>query len=343
VGWACSKCQTTISRVEQEVGRRSLYSLYALTQGPRGRDKRKPQSGAIQARYFLVKNPLGGFGEAAFRVGQKLPEPLPHIEIDVSGGSGIRRRGMKPEDVNRLVRTLLDIVNRAPNIDGFLAEVTVLTDSLPGIDSDQDFWPRIVLGLSGKPFIRARDANEALRFTRALLENLNAIATCGYDKWTKAEIVAGTPHDVLLSYDRRSVQRVIAKITYALAYLRSSGAALEEELFPSVRQFVVRGISDVSETPVKELCRPGVMTFWPDHHVAFVGSWGQRLIGLTSMFGDCHVVDFGSLTKAPASFGSIAAMCRRDGSETRLVQGSIERDIQEALTSEAVRAGFGRD
>src|SRR6267154_6771353 len=72
--WACSKCQNTISKVEQEAGRRSLYSLYVLTQGPRGRDKRKPQSGAIQARYFLVKNPLGGYGEAAFRVGEELPE-----------------------------------------------------------------------------------------------------------------------------------------------------------------------------------------------------------------------------------------------------------------------------
>lgn len=339
--WACGKCQNTISRIEQEVGRRSLYSLYVLTQGPRGRDKRKPQSGAIQARYFLVKNPLGGYGEAAFRVGEELPETLPHIEIDVRGRTEIRRRGMKPQDVERLVRTLLDIVTRAPNVDGFLGEVTVLTDSLPGIDSDQDFWPRIVLGLSGKPFIRARDASEALRFTGALLENLNTIAICGYDKWTKAEIVAGTPHDVLLSYDPRSVQRVVAKIAYGLAYLRCGGTTTAEELYPQIRQFVRGIMSDTDQTPVKELGRPGSMTIWPDHHVAFVGSWGQRVTGLVSMYGDCHLVDFGPSANAPATFGSTAATCRRDGTETRMVHASIERDINEALTNEAVRAGFG--
>src|SRR5260370_221465 len=49
---SCTECQTFISRAELEVGRSSFYSLFRLTQGPKGRDKRKPGSGLLEARYL---------------------------------------------------------------------------------------------------------------------------------------------------------------------------------------------------------------------------------------------------------------------------------------------------
>src|SRR6266852_7680391 len=62
---ACRSCQTVISKLETQAARQSHYSLFCLTHGPAGRDKRKASSGVIRARYVLTKHPLGGYGEAA--------------------------------------------------------------------------------------------------------------------------------------------------------------------------------------------------------------------------------------------------------------------------------------
>src|SRR5579863_8870477 len=55
---SCRRCQTVISKLEVEAARQSNYSFFCVTHGPAGRDKRRPASGVIRARYLLVKNPL---------------------------------------------------------------------------------------------------------------------------------------------------------------------------------------------------------------------------------------------------------------------------------------------
>src|SRR5260370_2700606 len=95
---SCTECQTFISRAELEVGRSSFYSLFRLTQGPKGRDKRKPGSGLLEARYMLVKHPLGGYGEAGLRVGDEKPQPLPPIEIDVPEPMPTTREDRQPKN-----------------------------------------------------------------------------------------------------------------------------------------------------------------------------------------------------------------------------------------------------
>src|SRR5258708_7319967 len=79
---SCRICQTVISKLERQAARQSHYSLFCLTHGPAGRDKRKPSSGLIRARYVLSKHPLGGYGEVAIHAGADTPPALAHIEID---------------------------------------------------------------------------------------------------------------------------------------------------------------------------------------------------------------------------------------------------------------------
>src|SRR5258708_10472295 len=170
---ACRDCQTVISKLELEAARESNYSLFTAMHGPPGRDKRRPASGAIRARYLLVKNPFGGYGESAMYAGSETPVSLPHIEIDVAGSSLARRRGPNQASVQRLVEGLRNIVHRKPDARGFIGELEVRTDRLPEIDSDPDFWPRVVLDPSGHLYLRARNSDEALKFAVGLVQRLN--------------------------------------------------------------------------------------------------------------------------------------------------------------------------
>src|ERR1700674_5783998 len=96
---SCRACQTSISKAEFALSRKSAYAMHLLEAGPRGRHRRTdPASGLIEAEYVLVPHPLGGYNETALRAGAgESPTALPYIEIDVAHGSfKCRRRASGP-------------------------------------------------------------------------------------------------------------------------------------------------------------------------------------------------------------------------------------------------------
>ena len=84
--------------------------------GPRGREKRRPESGAIKARYVMVPHPLGGYGEAILKAGGEV-HGLPYIEIDVDGGSKRgNKRGASQQEIDKLVEKFRSLLGFKPPI-----------------------------------------------------------------------------------------------------------------------------------------------------------------------------------------------------------------------------------
>ena len=312
-----------ISKLELEAARQSNYSLFCLTHGPTGRDKRRPASGVIRARYLLVKNPLGGYGEYAIRAGAKIPVALAHIEIDVAGTGMARRRGPSPASVQRLVDALREIVHRKPDARGFIAELEVRTDRLPDIDSDPDFWPRVVLDLSGHVYLRARNPDEALKLAAALVQGLSAgVFEQDYSAWTTSEIAGGSPHYFALVYNKFVGQRLAGKIACGLMFLQFGPVVMNDMQFREVCDFVLGNTSDLSGLPVTQLCDAGTPTCWNGDHVAFVCKHDGRNFAVVSIYGDCHLVEFGTGSGTIAPDENQVAMCRWDGTHARLVRAA---------------------
>jgi hypothetical protein len=331
---SCTECQTSISRAELEVGRSSFYSLFRLTQGPKGRDKRKPGSGLLEARYMLVKHPLGGYGEAVLRVGDETPQALPSIEIDTANHRGIRRRGMKPQEVDDLVQVLAQVQQRAPSVEGFLAQLPVRLDKIPHIDEDVDFWPRVVLDVRHKPFIRARNEQEALSFAELLYIFVKNYRFGEYAAWTEAEVKGGTPHQLLLSYRRTSMHRMVAKVLVALAQIRNPELA-ENRVFQSVSRFILGVIESAGGVEIKDVCWPDTISSWPEHHVVYFGRCDGRVVGAKSFYGDCHLVDFGPADQFPELMGDVAARCRRDGTRAEIMPEDFGVHVRDTLLNYA--------
>jgi len=333
---SCRSCQTLLSRLETEASRQSNYSLFCITHGPRGRNKRKPESGVIRARYLLTKNPLGGYGEAAIRAGAETPEALPHIEIDLTGQGGARVRGPSAASVRRLVAVLLGMLNRKPNPQGFLCELEVRTDRLPEIESDPDFWPRIVLDLSGRIYLRVRNPDEALRFVNALIIGLNAGAfSKEFSGWTNTQITSGSPHWLGLAYDKFVGRRVAGKIACGLMFLEFGSVVKAESGFRRVREFVLGNQADGQASPVTQILDAGTERPWNENHVALTCVEHGVLLGVVSIYGDCQIVDFGPHSGPLLPDETKLAMCRWDGTLTRMVTAASVPDVVAELRSHA--------
>jgi hypothetical protein len=307
-----------------------------MMHGPAGRDKRKLGSGVIRARYLLVKNPLGGYGEAGIRAGADIPEALPHIEIDVAGQGGARRRGPSPASAKRLVVSLMGILGRTPNPQGFISELEVRTDPLPDIDPDPDFWPRVVLDLSDRVYIRARTSNEALRFVTALIHGLKLGAfEKDYTGWTNSEIVAGSPHSLSLVYDKFVVQRLAGKIACGLMFLQFGPTVRTHEPFRRVRGFVLGSPGDRTASPVTQVCDAGTETPWKGNHVAFICTHDDRTLAVVSIYGDCQLVNFGANSGLFLPDETQLAMCMWNGTQARMVPASTVPGVATELKSRA--------
>ena len=333
---ACRDCQTVLSKLEVEAARQSHYSLFCVTHGPGGRHKRKTGSGVIRARYLLVKHPLGGYGESALRAGAGLPESIPHIEIDVTTNRGARARGPTPECVDRLVLALLKIVDRKPDAQGLIGEIQVRTDELPEITADADFWPRVVLDLSGHTYIRARNSDEALRFAAALIPALKGGAFRDHSGWTNSEVAAGTSHQLLLKYDKLVVQRLAGKIACGLMILQSGTGVTTDISFRRVRDFVLANSVGRTASPVTQLCDAGTETPWKGNHVALICRQDSRILGIISMYGDCQLVDFGADSRILPPNETLVAMCRWDGTRAQILTEAIVPEVAAELKSRAV-------
>jgi hypothetical protein len=331
---ACRDCQTVISKLELEAARQSNYSLFTVTHGPPGRDKRRPASGVIRARYLLVKNPLGGYGESAMYAGSETPVSLPHIEIDVAGSSLARRRGPNPPSVQRLVDALKNIVHRKPDARGFIGELEIRTDRLPEIDSDPDFWPRVVLDLSGHVYLRARNHDEALKFVAILVQALNAgVFDHDYSAWSTSEIIGGSPHWLALSYDRFVGQRLAGKIACGLMFLQFGSTVRSDQQFQVVRKFTLGNTGELGKLPVTQLCDAGTQTQWNGEHVAFICGYDGRVFGVVSIYGDCQMVEFGTGSETMVPDENQVAMCKWDGTQARFVPATSVPQVVTELRS----------
>jgi hypothetical protein len=290
----------------------------------------------IRARYLLMKNPLGGYGEAAIRAGADVPEALPSIEIDVTGKGGARRRGPSPASVERLVAALLKRIDRKPDARGFIGEIEVRTDRLADIGADPDFWPRAVLDLSGHVYIRARNPEESLRFVTALIQGLKAGAfEKDYSAWTNSEIASESPHWLSLKYDRFVVQRMAGKIACGLMFLQLGSAVRTDMSFRAVRDFVLGNYIDRTTSMVTQLCDAGTETSWKGSHVAFICRQDARTLAMVSIYGDCQLVEFGADSSLLLPDETQVAMCRWDGTQTRIVAARSVPEITAELKSRA--------
>jgi len=333
---ACYSCQTLISKFELEVGRSSPYSGFLLEQGPKGRDRRKPQSGFLRTRYCLVRHPLGGYGEACLRAGEDSPRALPHLEIDIFSKQ-MRRRASRPEDVDHLVEVLLEIASRASGAEQLAQELFARTENIPEISRDPDFWPRVVLDVSGRPFIRARNGTEARLFAELLMAFLRTGAYRDYSRWTSAEISGGTPHVVQLRCRKSSLHRLAAKVSFGLSWLGSSEVQSRTEILSPLREFVLAHSVRHSRVDVRWASKPNSMTVFPNHHAAVVRRLHDRLQGLVSFYGDSSVVELALPAGSLVGFETIAAISRRDGTRTEILEGEAKENIAMAFEEEIAR------
>jgi len=335
---ACSNCQTAISKFELEVGRSSPYSMLLLEKGRKGRDIRKPTSGFLRTRYCLVRHPLGGYGEACVRIGEDTPRALPHLEIDIFTKI-MRRRGANPGDVDHLVEVLFRIIPRIRDAEQLVEELYARTENIPEISDDPDFWPRVVLDVSGRPFIRARNTKEARLFAELLIAFLGAGAFRDHSRWTSTEISGGTPHSVQLRCRESSLHRLAAKVTFGLAWISSSEVQSRPEILGALREFVLGHHVTGLAPNVLWASKPNSMTAFPDYHVAVVTRLHDRLRGLTSFYGDCSVVELALPQEGLSGFETIAAVSRRDGTKTEIVEGTTKQHIVTALEGQVNPAG----
>jgi hypothetical protein len=332
---ACEACQTIFSKAEYQVARCSMYGLYIADSGPRGRHSHRRASGVIRTKYILVRHPLGGFGEAGLRAGGGIPEALPHIEIDVKSRQG-RVRGNRRSDVDRLLNLLSMLLKNAPDLSGLIGEISVKTDDLGAIGEDTDFWPRIVLGLDNKLFIRARNPTEAINFFSFLASALNAGALTDRGTWTTSEIVGGTVHDAAIEYDVKSIQRILTKIACGLVYVRHGDGIVWNNALQLSREFALDKQVTTATIAFTHVSWPGTITSWPDRHVAVVDVQEGRLRAVVSLYGDCNSVDLGPASNLE-DFKRIVAFCLKDGTRTFLANADEAVTVANALNQHLVR------
>jgi len=123
---SCRVCQTSISKAEADLSRKSAYAMYLVEAGPRGRHRRTdPASGLIEAAYTLVPHPLGGYNETALKAGAgESPTALPYVEINVADGSfACRRRASEPAEMDKLVSAFEQLRAGKPNQNGLVREL----------------------------------------------------------------------------------------------------------------------------------------------------------------------------------------------------------------------------
>jgi hypothetical protein len=331
---ACKGCQTIFSKAEHQAARCSVYGLYILDSGPRGRHRHRPTSGVIRTKYILVPHPLGGYGEAGLRAGGGIPEALPHIEIDVKRLQG-RVRGNRRSDLDRLLNSLSTVLTHAIDQSGIIGEISVKTDDLGKIGEDTDFWPRIVLGLDNRLFIRARNQSEAINFFSFLVSALNAGAFIDRGTWTTSEIAGGTVHDAAIEYDVKSIQRIITKIACGLVYLEHGDGILWNNVLQQGRAFALDKQLPTATIAITHVSWPGTITLWPDRHVGVVDVQEGRLRAVVSLYGDCHTVDLGPIPN-PEDFKRIGAFCHKDGTRTFLANDDEAVKVAEALSQHLI-------
>jgi hypothetical protein len=118
--WACKKCQTLLSRCENEAARRSELGLQNIDEAPPPCHKDRPTTDLFDATYVLSEHDgIGHYNETAIRAGAKTPIPLPYISIDLQRNQATKG-GPDQAQVSELldkVRELLKGSNKPKHLD----------------------------------------------------------------------------------------------------------------------------------------------------------------------------------------------------------------------------------
>lgn len=173
------------------------------------------------------------------------------------------------------------MLTRKPDQNGLVCELSILTHDLGEIGKDPEFWPRIVLDLKGRLFIRARTPEEATKFMWAFGQYLQTGTFRSYSGWfTGPPILGGTPHQVLVVHDRYQMGRVFAKIACSHAFLSLGGIAKKLPMFNALRDYALGKPTDDWEQLVREIRLPGTIKQSQKHHVAALFLKDKHLIAL---------------------------------------------------------------
>lgn len=300
-----------------------MFAMHLVDAGPRGRKSRRvPASGFIEAQYVLVPHPRGGYNETALKAGaDESPTALPYIEIEVANGSFLcRRRASAPSESEMLVTTFERLLEHTPDQNGLVAEVDVRTHDLGEIGNDPDFWPRIVLDLKGRLFLRARSSEEAARFVDVFVRALRAGDFKDYSGWaTGPSIQGGTPHTVMISYDDCEVRRVFAKIACSVAFKVLSQDAKELPMFDTLRRYALGSSPPNWRDVVLQIKVPGTLTQFEGRHVAAVFREKDQITCLISLFGSLHRIALGRAPDAIVDFRHAVAQCLVNGTQTKIL------------------------
>jgi hypothetical protein len=326
---SCVACQQVLSALEFELSRRSPFALCTIESGPSGREKRKPRSGMIRAEYILVKNSLGGYAETHVWAGAKPPEQLPSIEIEPSGKHLARRRGRSPEEHSHLVRALCQVLNS-----GSVDKIEFNTAPLHEIGDDPDFWPRAALRPDGKLFLRARDQREAEFFISELKTFLSSPQAYEYSSWKNSEVEGGTAHSFCVRSDAIKVHRALTKIAFSLAFLNYGDFSIQDDSFLRIRDYVSKGSGFGQEYAIEQFREFKGLDCTLEHHSAFVGPWGDRMIGAVKVYGVCFGVDFGLVPSRLAGSSPMVATCRTDGTRCKILEGDVAQQLIRSMLSQ---------
>lgn len=328
---ACKYCQTKISKLEKEVARRSIFALHRFDKGPHRRKKGRPESGSVEARYVLVKDWMGGYSEMAFRTGGQAIT-LPCIELDPVTLK-CRKHGSVPEDIDKLVESVIDVIKGPPDESGVLGEVPVelLSEYEENIASDPDFWPRVFLDLKGQLRIRARDEQEATLLIELVVKAAQRGAFKNHCGWATGEIPAGARHRIRLEWNDRAVLRVVAKIAYTTAFLQVPVEVRNSEKWRRIRNFVLDDEEAKGKLPVRQISEADSMKQWPDHHVVLIQSRNRRLWGIVVLYGACFVVNLGKDCMPKVFAKPFVAMTRRDGTKTYIASKDETETVAKTL------------
>jgi hypothetical protein len=194
------------------------------------------------------------------------------------------------------------------------------------IAKDDEFWPRIVLDLAGKVFIRARNPVEAGNFITLFVRALETGAFRDHSSWTSGEVVGGTVHTVAMRYRASAVVRVVAKIACGLTFLRLGCDGPKSEIHRNARAVVNPEGPDAPAAFTKFISEPGTLRLWPDHHVGIVELREGHLRSIVSLYGDCRTIDLGPLLNS-VEFKPIVAFCREDGTHAFIVEGEESEKV----------------
>lgn len=163
--------------------------------------------------------------------------------------------------------------------------------------------------------IRARNPEEAMRFSNAFMHMALSDYQVNAEAWSSGTVIkGGTVHTIGLNYDPQCVRRIAAKIGYGL-YGAISGERLDQAIDDEIRKYIL-GLSQSEDEPVKEGPELSTFTTNEDPHVIVISSEPDGMKAFVRLYGLHLLVDLGP---SRLDFKAFGVNCAIDGSGMKRV------------------------